>query len=96
MEYIKKAKMAAFSEDFLSQDDFEAVLVTLGCYHYGTNSSETVQKIATDQKIITHRRWVIANPPSINHNKKGWLQGPLRCSYRNNRSSQKKEVITGP
>ena len=50
MEYIKKAKMAAFSEDFLSQDDFEAVLVTLGCYHYGTNSSETVQKIATDRK----------------------------------------------
>ena len=42
--------MAAFREDFLSEGDFEAVLVTLGCYHYGTNSSETVEKIATDRK----------------------------------------------
>ena len=40
--------MAASSGDFLSEDDFEAVLATLCCCDYGTKSSEAVQKIATD------------------------------------------------
>ena len=40
--------MAASSNDFLSEQDFEAVLVTLCCYDYGANSSEAVEKIATD------------------------------------------------
>ena len=34
----------------LSESDFEAVLTTFFCYDHGANSSEAVQKIATDQK----------------------------------------------
>ena len=40
--------MAASSEEFLCEDDFEAVLVTLCCYNHGTNFSEAVEKITTD------------------------------------------------
>ena len=32
--------MAASSYDFLSENDFEAVLTTFCCYDYGVNSSE--------------------------------------------------------
>ena len=52
-EYIgckKWKKMAAFSEDFLSGDDFEAALSTFCYYHYCANSSEAVTKVNTDQK----------------------------------------------
>ena len=45
----KQRKMAAFREDFLSEDEFEAVLATFCCYDYGANASEAVEKIATDQ-----------------------------------------------
>ena len=40
--------MAASSEDFLSEDDFAAALAILWCYDCGANSSEAVEKIATD------------------------------------------------
>ena len=52
-EYIKIAKNGCFhcfNEEFLSEIDFEAVLATFSCYGYGANASETVEKIATDQK----------------------------------------------
>ena len=42
--------MTAFSEDFISENDLETVLVTLCCYDYGANSSEAVEKIATDKE----------------------------------------------
>ena len=42
--------MTTFSEDFLKEDEFEAVLVTFCCYNYGANASEVVRKIARDQK----------------------------------------------
>ena len=42
--------MAAFSEDFLSEDDFEPVLVIFCSYDYDTNASEAVEKIAADEK----------------------------------------------
>ena len=42
--------MAASSEDFLSEDDFEAALATFCSYDYGANSSEAVENIARDQK----------------------------------------------
>ena len=38
-------KKAAFSEDFLSEDDFEADLATLRCYDNDVKSSEVVEKI---------------------------------------------------
>ena len=34
----------------LSTNDFEALLANFYSYDYGANASETVQKIATDQK----------------------------------------------
>ena len=52
----KQRKMADFTvfhccfEEFLSENDFEAVLDTFSCYDYGANASEAVEKIATDQK----------------------------------------------
>ena len=36
--------------EFLSENDFEAVLATFCCHDYGANASEAVQKIASDQK----------------------------------------------
>ena len=42
--------MAAFNEGFLSEDDFKAALAFLCCWDYDANSSEAVEKIATDQK----------------------------------------------
>ena len=41
--------MAVFSEEFLTEDDFEAASAFLYCYNYGAKSSEAVEKIATDQ-----------------------------------------------
>ena len=43
-------EQAAFSEDFLHKNDFEAVLATLCCYDYRINASEAVQNIVIDQK----------------------------------------------
>ena len=42
--------MDTFSEDFLSEDDFEVILAIFSCYDYGVNASEAVEKIATDEK----------------------------------------------
>ena len=39
--------MHGFSEDLLSENDFEAALVNFCCYKYGANVSEAVQKIST-------------------------------------------------
>ena len=50
MEYIKTAKNGSFCEEWLSENDFEAVLATFFRYYYGANASEAVQNIATDQK----------------------------------------------
>ena len=42
--------MVACSEDFLSGDDFDAVLTIFRFYGYGANASEAVEKIAADKK----------------------------------------------
>ena len=42
--------MAAVSEEFFSENDFEAVVATFCCYDYGANASEAIERIATDQK----------------------------------------------
>ena len=42
--------MAAFSDEFLGENDFKAVLATFCYYDYDVNASEAVEKIATDQK----------------------------------------------
>ena len=41
------AKNDIFCEELLSENDFEAALVNFCCYDYGTNASESVQKIST-------------------------------------------------
>ena len=48
--YIKTAKNGNFCEAFLSENDFETVLVTLCCYDHGAKASGPVQIITTDQK----------------------------------------------
>ena len=40
--------MISFSEEFLSENDFKAVLVTLCCYSYHANASEAVENITAD------------------------------------------------
>ena len=42
--------MAAFNKDFLSGNDFEAVLLIFCYYDYGANASQAVEKISTDKK----------------------------------------------
>ena len=37
-------------EELFSENAFEAVLATFCCYGYGANASESVQKIATNQR----------------------------------------------
>ena len=49
--YIKKAKNGDFSEELLSENDFQAVLATFCCYDHDAKASEAVQKITTDQKV---------------------------------------------
>ena len=49
-EYIKTAKNGGSCEELVSENEFEAVLVTFCCYDYSANPSEAVQKIATNQK----------------------------------------------
>ena len=46
-KYIKTAKNGGFCEELLSENDFEAVLVSFCCYEYGANASEAVHKIST-------------------------------------------------
>ena len=48
-EYTKTSKNGGFFEELLSENDFQAVLATFCCHDYGTNTSEAVQKIDTDQ-----------------------------------------------
>ena len=47
---MKTAQIGDFCEEFLSKNDFEAVLATFCCYEYGVNASEAAQKMAADQK----------------------------------------------
>ena len=42
--------MAACSEGFLREDDFDAVLAISRSYRYGANVSEAVGKISTGEK----------------------------------------------
>ena len=42
--------MAAFSEDFLNEDDFEDVLATFCCHDQSANAFEAIENIARDQK----------------------------------------------
>ena len=39
-----------FCEELLSENDLEAVLATFFCYDHDVKASETVQKIAADQR----------------------------------------------
>ena len=48
--YIKTVENTDFCEELLSENGFKAVLATFCCYDHGAKVSETVQKIATDQK----------------------------------------------
>lgn len=51
----KQQKVPAFSEDFSSRDDLEAVLAIFCSYEYGANVFEEVAKTATDEK--DYNKW---------------------------------------
>ena len=57
--YIKTLKNGDFCEELRSENDFATVLATFCCYDHGANTSETVQKIPTDQKGITNAPQVL-------------------------------------
>ena len=71
--------MAAFSEVFLSEDNFETVLVSFCCYDCDANASETVKKI----RILFQMFPVFFNLPMakakhiINNRKKLLTRTPL-------------------
>ena len=72
-------KMAAFSGDFLSENDFEAVLATF-CYHdYDANASEAIEKITTDQNEY-HKCSLCVIVCCVVKACQGWLLGHLRLS----------------
>ena len=50
LKYLGWKNNGGFSEELLSENDFETVLATFCRYDIGANASETVQRIATDQK----------------------------------------------
>ena len=52
MKYIKTAEMAACSEGFHYEDNFDATLVIFCSYRYDRKPSEVVNRIATDEKIL--------------------------------------------
>ena len=45
--------MAAFSEEFLSENDFEAVLATFCCYEYGCVYCYDLQKRHNQHLFLT-------------------------------------------
>ena len=80
------SKNGSFCEELPSENDFEAVLATSCCYDYDTNTSEAVQKIATDQNEY-HKCpsgfmicWIAKIYQSINNSENDWLLGHLRRS----------------
>ena len=48
--YIETVKNGDFSEELLSENDFEDVVTTFCYYDHGSKASEKVQKITADQK----------------------------------------------
>ena len=67
------AKNGGFSEELLSENDFEAVLTNFCCYEHGANTSEAVQKISTRILLRVshsggkHHYNFFRNPPSPLH-----------------------------
>ena len=49
---MKTAKTGGLCEDLLSENDFEAILVTFPCYDYGTNVSGAVRRSLQIRKMI--------------------------------------------
>lgn len=47
---MKLAKTAVCNEDFLCEDNFDAVLAIFRSYGYGTSASEAVEKMSTGEK----------------------------------------------
>ena len=52
-EYIRTTKNGGFCEEFLSENNFGAVLANFCCFDNGANASEAVQKIVADEKGYT-------------------------------------------
>ena len=74
-KYIKTAKMNACKKDSFSGDPFSC------SYHYGTNTSEAIEKVATDEK--DYHKCCLCHTCVLHHindNKKSFLIGHIqRC-----------------
>ena len=72
--------MTSFSDEFLSENDFETVLVTFCYYDYGVKTSK--EKIATDQKDYQKCSLCVIvcciTKNIVSNSKKDWLLGHLR------------------
>ena len=55
----QNSKNGGFYEEFLSEIDFETVLVNFCCYEYDANASEAVQK----PRLAQGQCWSYANSP---------------------------------
>ena len=74
--------MTSFSDEILSKNDFETVLVTFCCYDYGVKTSKG--KITKDQKDSQKCSLCVIvcciTKNIISNSKKDWLLGHLRRS----------------
>ena len=78
-EHIKTLKNGGFCEEWLSEDDFEAVSATFCCYDYRANASEAVQKKPTDKKSIkTYRSKKVSQMLLVCYN----LLNSQKCTYQ--------------
>ena len=73
--------MDVFSEEFLSENDFEAALATFCCYGYSFNAPKIVERIVADGKDYRKCSLCVIvcciAKNIISNSKKGWLLGHL-------------------
>ena len=78
-EHIKTLKNGDFCEEWLSEDDSEAVSAAFCCYDYRANASEAVQKKPTDKKSIkTYRSKKVSQMLLVCYN----LLNSQKCTYQ--------------
>ena len=61
----KQQNMNAFSEEFLSKNDFKTFLATFCCYDYVTKASEAIGKITINKKTVTVKKFGFQDTSSV-------------------------------
>ena len=73
-------KKDEFSEELLSENDFNSFLAIFCCYDHGAKASAAVQKEYRKCSLCIMICWIAKVYLSINNSENGWLQGYLRGS----------------